>query len=142
MIERTEDWGYIRAIATHPRIWRRIAADGLDPADYTPTIHPRVHYLIEPDRVCGFFCWKPMTTVAYEAHIAVLAGDPERFARAACRWMLKHGARKLVALVPRHNWPAIALARKVGFKSECTLTRCVEWRGRLHDMAVLGLSDG
>jgi hypothetical protein len=103
-------------------------------------MHPRVHYLITPS-VRGFFEWVPMSTVAYQAHIAVIEGDAEAFSRAACRWMFNQGAKKLVVMAPAYNWHAKALARKIGFVCEGTLTCAVEWRGRLHDMAVLGMSD-
>lgn len=136
---RSEDWRYITSIATHPRVWARIASDGLQPEDYTPTIHPRVHYLTAPG-VRGWFSWRPLSTICYEGHIAVLEGDAERFARDACAWMREHGARKLAALIPAHNWHAKALALRVGFRSEGTLTDAVQWRGRLHDLLVLGMS--
>lgn len=138
---RSEDWAYIAAVSTHPRVWRRIASDGIDPEDYEPLDHPRVHYLTDRPAVHGYFAWKPLTTVAFEGHIAVLEGDAEAFARRACEWMFDHGARKLQVLCPSYNWHAKSLALLVGFKCEGLLTSCVQWRGRLHDMAVLGMSD-
>jgi hypothetical protein len=139
VIWRTEDRELLRSIATHPRAWARIASDGLRPEDYEPQIHPRVHYLTDGR---GYMSWRPMSTVCWEGHIVHLGGDAEAFARECCAWMFAHGAAKLAAMVPRFNWHALALARLVGFKCEGSLTSAVQWRGRLHDLIVMGMDHG
>ncbi len=139
MIERTEDWELIRAIATHPRAWKWIAADGLRPEDYRPLIHPRVHYLTDGD---GFFCWKPMSLVAYEAHIVHTGPGAEAFAREACEWMLSRGALALLAIIPAYNFHAIRLAEMTGFKRKCSLTSYTVWRGRRRGAVVMEMIDG
>jgi hypothetical protein len=136
-MERTEDVEFICSIALHPRVWPRISCDGI--TDYQPTIHPKVHYLTDGD---GWFCWRPLTTVAWEGHIAYLGKDAELFASCACEWALTHGAQKLVIMPPRYNWHAIKLAEKLGFQREGVLTNAVQWRGRLHDLIIMGLSNG
>lgn len=139
MIWRTEDVELLRSLATPPRVWARIASDGLLPEDYEPLIHPRVHHLTDGR---GFFTWCPLTTVCWEGHIVHLGGNAEAFAREACAWMFEHGAAKLALKVPRYNWHAIALARLVGFKCEGLLTSAVQWRGQLHDLVVMGMKHG
>lgn len=138
MIWRTEDVDLIRSIALHPRAWKRIASDGMTQEDYHPVIHPRVHYLTDGH---GFVEWTPLTNVAYQAHIVHL-GDALPFAREAVDWIFAEGARKLVAMVPSYNWHAAKLAENVGFQLEHTLTSAVQWRGRMCDLLILGMSDG
>jgi hypothetical protein len=139
VIWRTEDREFIRSIVTHPRVWARVASDGLNPDEYEPVIHPRVHYLTDGR---GFFSWKPLSTVCYEGHIAHLGSDAEAFANQACEWMFANGAKKLAILCPSYNWHAKSMALRVGFRCEGLLTSAVEWRGRLHDLTLMGMSYG
>lgn len=136
---RTTDADYIRSVITHPRVWTRVAEDGQAASDYEPLIHPSVFYLKAPGGFCSF---KPMSSVAWGMHAAFLPGAPEIEAsvRSAIRWMFDNTpAQKLVAMPPAFNWHAAALARKVGFKDEGRITQAVRWRGRLHDMLILGI---
>lgn len=139
LIWRTENIELLRSIATQPRVWARIASDGLMAEDYEPVIHPRVHYLTDGR---GFFSWRPMSTVCYEGHIVHLGPGADEFAKAATAWMLERGAESLVVLCPSHNWNAKKMAQRCGFQQQCSLTNAVEWRGRLHDLWVMEYAHG
>lgn len=136
---RTTDEELIRSILTHPRVWARVAEDGIEPHEYRPLRHPRVFYLVRDEKLCSF---KPVNGVTWEHHIAATPGEGgiEQFALDCVEWMFENTpAEKLVAMPPSFNWHAAALARRIGYRDEGRITRCVKWRGRLHDMLVLGI---
>lgn len=139
MIERTEDVDFLRAIATHPRVWPWMKEDGCQPEDYRPMIHPQVHYLRFGDN--GFFAFRMMNRVLYDSHVAMLpkvAADDA--ARQAVEWMWANtSARKLVCYLPPFKRHAIGFARRAGYEEEGRLKAAILLDNRLHDLVVLGV---
>lgn len=139
MIERTEDVGFLKAIATHPRVWPYITEDGSDIHTYEPVISPMMHYLRFEDR--GFFQFGMMNRVMYGCHVCMLPKtDADEAAKQAIEWMWANTeAQKLVchlAPVKRH---AIRFAKRAGFTEEGRLRAAFLLHGILHDLIILGV---
>ncbi|MFY2643715.1 GNAT family N-acetyltransferase [Achromobacter insuavis] len=139
MIERTEDVGFLRSIATHHRVWPWMKEDGCTPESYEPLIHPSVHYLRFGDH--GFFAFRMMNRVMFDSHVAMLPKtQADEAARFAIEWMWKNTeARKLVCFLPPIKRHAIRFAQRAGYEEEGRLRASFLLNDKLHDLIVLGV---
>lgn len=89
--------------------------------------------------------WVYSSFVVHQAAIPEVRGAVVvQAGRLAARWMFDNVAacRKLVGFTPSHNVPAIAAAKRIGFRNEGCITGAVLRDGKIHNLIVLGLSRG
>ena len=134
MVE-VNDLAEICRIVRSPRMWARIGEDGIDATSYQPQ---GIYY----SNGQGLINFRSFSAVAVEIHIFMESvNGVEDFIQEACQAMFDRGVKKIVMQVPAHNWHAINLAKKIGFKVDGRLKAVFLWRGKLRDI-VFGSYDG
>jgi hypothetical protein len=110
--------------------------------------------LLRPDTiVAGFFHGKKVVgyawatklcSITWQVHIGVLKAHrgPEtlKASTEALKIAYRHGARKLVGIIPENNIPSNRLAEKLGFTCEGRLEKAFELSGERYALNVWGLS--
>ena len=147
-IERTRDYAAVRAIVTHPRLYRRLADDfSPAPENWEPAVDERIYYLLvrHQGNVIGAAMFHPETACCYQGHLAVLpeAWGPTSVAasRALIRWMFANSpCVRLVVHIPEENRLALRLARAAGMSRFGLNERAVSRGGRLCNLVLLGIS--
>lgn len=86
----------------------------------------------------------PENGITYEVHVASVDGPGRKHAmkdlRDAVIWMMDHGAKKIIAKIPRNNGPARMAAIMCGMEKEGTLKKAWQKGGLLWDMDIFGAS--
>lgn len=138
-VERVTDLDRIAEVVLHPEV-RPFVGDDFTPADWKPD--DGALYLMAPGMV---FTFVPLSMVLWEAHAAALPavrGTVSSVGRDAVRWMFENTAcRSIVSMIPEHNIPAQALARRVGMERVGRLSRAFMRKGSLCDLVIYGVSD-
>lgn len=137
MIERTTSEEYIRAIATHPRVWPWISEEEDDPSKFVPDFARTIYLRVDG----GYLGFRPFTRSCWEIHISLLpkTAQAAEKALAAIGWMRAYGVPQLLAKIPAPNRHAIRLAKAVGFRECGRVSACVH-RGAMHDMVLMELT--
>jgi len=153
MIKRMtiKDRAFADKVIKHQAIYPFCSDDG------TPPSHEisMAAYLAQPEIAClkpvingksvGMFVFVPFNAITYEVH----AGTLPRFrgqrtlegGQEAVAWMFAHTpCRKVVALIPVVNQPALNLARKLGFVREGRLSQSFLLNGKQVDQMIMGIN--
>ena len=135
MIERTGDASYIKAIATHPRVWPWISEDEDRPEDYEPDMR-RTAYVRVPG---GYLSFRPFTRSCWEVHICMLpkTRDVKEKTKAALDMMRAHGIASFLAKIPAPNRHALKLAESLGFVECGRVPKCVHRGGEMVDFVLM-----
>jgi len=152
--ERGFDPALIRAIATHPQVWRHISDDH-SPAvdDYLPPDPRHVLYVMVrdiypdsgPEELLGFYLFHPLNSICWEVHTCLLpAAWGPRAQQAGClitEWIFEHTpCRRIVTNVPVYNRVALAYAKRAGLVEYGRNPASFLKDGKLHDQILLGIS--
>lgn len=143
---RTTDRDLIRAIITHPQVWKWASEDGMDPAEFEPVDSPAVWYVaaIDGRTLVALFVFEPRTSVKYAVHLAIA---PNQWARGVeafkgvIGWAWDQiGMQRIAGEIPSDNKHALRLARRAGFEFVGTEHGSVLRGGRLRDVSIVGVS--
>lgn len=147
-LERTRDWGYIRLVATDPKLWPHLSDDFAgEPAAWQPQQSESFVYVKVSDdyQALGFFLLVQHSPVLLEIHTALLPhawGAPARdAAHSIVRWTWENTlAQRLITSVPASNRLALKFAQRAGLTEFGRNPRAFQKRGQLQDIVLLGLS--
>lgn len=140
MITQTTDIELIGRILNHPQVYDSIIDDTCVP----PCVANPSHLYLTNDEKTGLLVASHVNGVTCEVHIAVLPelwGRATRFVKDGLAWgfeNLKYS--KYIGFTPVYNRPAVALAKRCGFKEEGRLTNSFLKNWELHDQIIFGLS--
>lgn len=150
--ERSTDYGLIRRILTHPRIWDKISDDYSPPVrEYQPIKHDAVWYVVVRDakpegaELLGLWMFVPQNGVCWEVHTALMPcawGDVGlEAARQLPAWIWANTpCRRIVTNVPSTNRLALHFAVKAGMRIYGVNQASYLKGGKLCDQVCLGLS--
>ena len=150
--ERSFDYETIRAVMTHPLLYRHLSDDGSPPADqYKPIEDDRIWY-IEAERIdsddfelLGYWIFHPQNAVCWEVHTVLLpsAWGPTG-QLAACllpAWIWANTpCRRIVTNVPTTNRLALHFALKAGMRMYGVNEASYLKNGVLYDQICLGIT--
>ncbi len=144
---RTTDRELIRALITHPKVWRWSSEDGMEAAEYEPAVdNPAVWYVaaVEGRTLLGIFVFEPRTSVKYAVHLAIA---PSQWARGVesfkgvIHWAWENiGMQRITGEIPMDAKHADRLARKAGFECVGIEKGAFMRGGVLQDVRIVGLS--
>lgn len=146
--ERTRDLAPVRAILTHPAIWRHVIDEsGPEAQNWQPCNNPGIWYVLAYDgeQLLGLYAFYPQNAVCYEIHTAFLPsawGPSTRAAGLAIwDWIWAHSpALRIVASVPADNPLVLRYAERSGMTRHGLNTASFLRGGKLHDQILLGIS--
>lgn len=146
--ERTVDLDLIRAVVTHPKIYRMLGDDFSPKAeDFQPQINEHLWYVVvqSGSKVGGLFFLHPHNGICWEVHTCLLPEfwGPQAIeaARGLIPWVFENTAcRRLVTSVPEYNRLALKLALHAGLKAYGRNPKAYQKHRRLHDLVLLGIS--
>lgn len=153
---RTTNPTLIKDVLTHPMIYPFVKDDGSPSAqDYTPIVHPDVHYLIAHKNVeqgagsitCGLISFFPVTSGVLDVHIGMMPHgrgiSAIRFAALALQYAFngeKPLALKIIANIPAFNKRTIRFASCMGLKTEGISRKSFLYGGKMHDRVLMGIT--
>ena len=122
--ERTRDFGLIKSIATHPRVYPAISDDySPAPEDWKPFIEEAVQYILAKydDELLGMWVLIPENRVNWKVHTCLLpAGYGSRGAEAArvgIEWVFANSpCLRISTEVPEYNQLALRFSMNAGMK--------------------------
>jgi RimJ/RimL family protein N-acetyltransferase len=146
--EPTRDLGYVRLVATTPRLWEHLSDDFSGPREaWQPPAHDAITYLkVTDDEQClGFFMLVQQSPVLWEVHTALLPAAWGACGREAAQgliaWVFAHSTcQRLITSVPASNRLALRFALRAGMTEFGRNPRAYQTRGQLEDLILLGLS--
>lgn len=146
--ERSENWGLIKAIATHPKVWDAISDDFTAAKEvWEPVRHESVWYVVVKDdcEVLGMFAFIPENHVCWNVHTCLLptAYGPRarQTARELTQWIWENTTCvRVTTNVPDQNRLALMYAKQVGFKEFGINPKSYMKDGILQDQILLGIS--
>lgn len=140
--ERTRDYELVRAIVTHPQVYRPELLSDQAPRPEEWRASPELFYLLvrEAGEALGVFVFAPETPERWDGHIAMRPaawGRSTRFCRGMVRWLAEHTAcRELVARVPAYNRACLALMRRLDWTAAGIEPASIRRGGVLFDQFV------
>lgn len=148
--ERTTDYRLIRAIITHPGLYRQMGDDSLphDPERFEVNQHPGIWWILAWDghQLLGLFPVYPENAICWQIHVAMLpettTAQKWRCARRIIPWIWEHTrCRRIVAHVPATNKKAIAFGTH-GMKLQIFGRNQQSFlhNGKLDDVVLMGRS--
>ena|ERR1044072_7671360 len=145
---RTHDMDMVRMIISHPKIYSRVADDGMPPAEqFEPTQHEALWYILIEDEAgpLGLFLLVPHSTVMLEIHTYLLPSawgeKAKKIAREMAEWLWSQtSCCSLITYVPRFNRLALRFAQAAGMKIKATVPKSFLKHEQLHDQILLTLS--
>lgn len=146
--ERTADYGLLRSILTHPKVYPWIGDDHAPAVDqFRPVEDPRFWYVLawDGDELLGCFIALPVSSVCWEIHCCLLPGAwgsrSARAARGCFQFLFDHTtARRITGSIPAFNRLCVALARRSGMEIYGSNPRSFLKWGTLHDQLLFGIS--
>ena len=146
--ERTQDYGLVKEIATHPMIYPAISPDGSpEPEDWQPLQSDLVWYVLVKDEgeLLGMFALAPQNPVCWEIHTCLLPkawGSKAREAgKEIAEWIFQNTpCLRIVTNVPEYNRLAFKLAIECGLIRYGYNPASYMKDGKLHDQIMLGVS--
>ena len=152
--ERSFDYGLVRSIITHPKLWNHLSDDLTGPAsEFQPVAHPAIWYVTpynhysedEPPELLGLWMFVPQTSICWDVHTALLpiawGGVGLLAARLLPGWMWANTpCRRIITSVPSSNRLALHFAIKSGMKIWGVNRESYLKGGILRDQVCLGLS--
>lgn len=147
-LSRTDDWDFIRTVATHPQLWDHLSDDFSGPREaWKPKEDEALVYLkVTDDHQClGFFLLVQYSLVLWEVHTALLPAARGHRAREAAEALIAYDftetpCRRLITSVPAYNRLAFHFAQRAGLTEYGRNPRAYQKRGELFDLILLGLS--
>lgn len=144
----TEDYGLIKSIMTHPRIWRFIGDDQAPPPEQFEV--PRsssILYLLakDDDETLGVFLFAAQNSVCMESHHCLLPQSWGARARDAAKkaitWLFTNTrCVRIVGSTPTCNRAALKFAQDLGFTPFGLNRKSFMRYGVLHDQILFGMS--
>jgi hypothetical protein len=150
--ERSRDYGLIRRILTHSRIYPHISDDCSPPAaDYQPVRSEAVWYVVARDRrpglsdLLGLWMFVPQNGICWEVHTALMPCAWGEVGLEAARmlpaWIWANTpCRRIITNVPSTNRLALHFALNAGMKIYGINEASYLKGGKLCDQLCLGLS--
>jgi RimJ/RimL family protein N-acetyltransferase len=144
--ERTYDMELVRQIATEPSVFRMIADDYMEPAEFHPVADPAVLYLLafEGETLLGVWVFVPENTICWQVHtwmLPVARGRALRAAKLAMEWIWHTTpCLRITTTVPAFNRLALSLAQKTGMMETGVNPRSFMKHGKLWSQTLLGVS--
>lgn len=146
--ERCRDYGLIRSIMTHPRVYQHISDDGSpDVAEFQPVESEALWYVVVRDgeKVLGLWLLVPQNSICWEIHTCLL---PEAYGQTGRRaavemaeWIWANTpCRRLITTVPVSNLLAHRFAVRSGMREFGRNPASFLKNGALHDQILLGMS--
>jgi RimJ/RimL family protein N-acetyltransferase len=147
---RTFDFGAVRDLITHPRVWPFAGEDsGLAPGDFEANEDPRIWYVFAYDagEFLGGFMFVPQTSVCWEVHLLLLPASwglrSAEVARGVFAWMFEHSpCRRIVGATPACYRLAVRLAERAGMVRYGVNPQAFLKYGILQDVILSGISKG
>jgi hypothetical protein len=144
-IERTDDLFEVQKIVRHPQVFHfRSLCDGITQEAFTP---PPGLYLLAKDETgpLGIFFFQVQNPVLYQVHAAFLpeAWGPKtlKAARLGIAWLAENTlCKKLMALIPAFNDPALAYVQRIGGRIEGKIHHGAQKDGWLVPEYVYGIT--
>lgn len=146
--ERTIDYGLIKEIVTHPKIWPYVTDDFSGAAeDFKPIQHESAFYLLVKDgtEVLGVFALFPDNKICWKVHTCLLPTSWGRRARQAAKeamqWVFANThCQRLITDVPEYNVLALRFSHMAGMTQFGVNPKSYMKDGILHDVTMLGIS--
>jgi RimJ/RimL family protein N-acetyltransferase len=147
-IERSTDYGLIRAIMTQPALYKHLSDDGSPPAnEYRPIESDAIWYLVvwDANTLLGLWMLVPQNSICWEIHTALLPhawGErAHRAAQVMLAWIWENTpCRRIITNVPVDNRLAFHFALDAGMevygKNEDSFLK----GGKLLDQICLGIT--
>ncbi len=147
-IERSRDYRTIKAIATHPAVFRFVVDDmSPSPEAWQPIENDDICYLLARDAAApiGFAAFYPRTGVCYEGHLCFLpqayGGAAYICALAMTTWMWENTpARRLCGEISDDNRQAIQFVQRVGWDIYGVNHQSWLKDGIVHDRVAVGIT--
>ena len=146
-LERTEDLGLVKRIATDSGVWAQSCDDfSGKPEDYQPPADGAIYVaVLRGDTPYGVFAIVPKTRIRYEIHTMLLPSlSPWRKMDAAAQmreWVFANTpCQRLFTEVPLCNSAALGFAKHFGMVESGREPACFMKNGKLYDVIVLGLN--
>jgi len=144
----TRDWGYLRLVATDPRLWDHLSDDFAPAAEeWQPTDSPAMLYVKVSDdgEALGFFLLACFSPILFQVHTALLpsawGAKAKEAARELVAWVWRETTcQRLTTEVPACNRLALAFAKRAGMTEYGRNPRAYQKNGELVDLILLGLS--
>ena len=143
-LRETQDADYIASVFTHPEVWEWVSDDECVKADYQPSIHPAINYVV-PDldgTPIGCLMLVKCNAATVELHTAIF---PEyrgkcigEVFKALMRWLDASQYSRVRTWVPDWNKAAYVAAQRVGFELVGTETKAFLKDEKLHDLHLFG----
>ena len=146
--ERSFDYGQIKSIITHQRIYPFVSDDfSPAPADYRPLESEKVwHVLVKDDaEVLGLWILVPENEICWKIHTCLLPNSwGERAKQAAkllAKWIWENTpCLRVITDVPEYNRVALKFAKEAGLAEFGVNEESFMKNGELHDQIMLGIS--
>ena len=147
-VDRSTDYGLVRAIMTQPSVYGHLTDDFSPPAaDYRPIESDAIWYVIvwDDNDLLGLWLFVPQNGICWEIHTALLPdawGDRgHRAAKVALAWIWQNTpCRRIVTNVPEDNRLAYRFALAAGMVGYGLNRASFQRGGRLLDQHCLGIS--
>jgi RimJ/RimL family protein N-acetyltransferase len=127
----------VKDIATHPKVWPWIS----DAFTFEFEVDPRMLYLSIDGK--GFIAVEQLNHICYQVHIALLPdlwGLGMKIGAAVKEWIFSNTVcKKIIAMVPADNRPALRLAKKLGMREEGRITKSFQRGIVLIDQVIFGI---
>jgi hypothetical protein len=144
----TRDEGRIKALVTHPAIWKGIADDSSPrPECWFPDVNGERVWLVVrlDDEAIGLFAAEPRTKVLWVWHVGFLpkcCGDTGRKAtKLFFQWIWENtSCVRLIGEVPKCNHLAFWFALRVGMRIFAVNPASFLRNGKLYDLILFGMS--
>lgn len=149
-LTRIDDWGYLRLVATHEKLWPHLSDDFSGPREeWKPREDASLVYLKVTDdhQALGFFLLVFHSPILWEVHTALLPAARGARARDAAQALIAYAftetpCRRLITSVPEYNRLALHFAKRAGLTEYGRNPKAYLKNGQLQDLILLGLSKG
>lgn len=148
IFERTQDYGLIKQVISHPEIWKNAGDDFSGKAeDFKPAESDQIWYVLVKDgpELLGLFMLVPENPICWKVHTCLLPCAWGRKAKQAAKegiaWVWANmPAKRLITDVPEYNRQASIFARWAGMTQFGLNPKSYQKHGKLQDVMLLGLS--
>jgi len=132
----------VKDLLRHPKVWGMVSGDSQEDFEITG----RCFGYYRGDKLIAVLGCRPLSQILFDVHIAAHPdtwGCTKPILYSLGQYVFKNSTCiKMVGFIPAYNKPAIAIAKRCGFKHEGTLTKSVVKGWKLHDQEIFGMSKG
>lgn len=144
MIEPTNDYEFIKKIATNDQIWPWVSDDFSLKENFKPDERMLYLKISEDGKDVGFFSITCHNSVFFEIHTAILPefwGKSLKYSIEVIGWIFaKTRCEKLITFVPENNERALVYAEKSGLIKEAFVSDSFVKDGKLIGQYILSIS--